>query len=77
MHMRVIYVGRHLSQTHQKILYAPAEDRTGDLSILRRALYHVAIKTGLYRKAVQVHDIPNIYPVTFSRNLMLCLSFSI
>ena len=37
---------------------APNEDRTGDLSILRRALYHVAIKAGLYRKAVQVYYIP-------------------
>ena len=42
----------------------PAEDGTGDPSILRRALYHVAIKAGLYRKAVQVYYIPNLYPVT-------------
>ena len=29
------------------------------------ALYHVAIKAGLYRKTVQVYDIhvPNLYPV--------------
>ena len=64
MHMRVIYVGRHLSRTLKKILHAPAEDRTGDLSIYSLALYHVAIKAGLYRKAVQVYYIPNIYPVT-------------
>ena len=38
-----------------KKLHAPAEDRTGDLSILRRALYHIAIKASLYRKAVQVY----------------------
>ena len=44
--------------------HAPAEDRTGDHSIYRLALYHVAIKAGLYRKAVQVYDIPNLYPVT-------------
>ena len=66
MHMRVIYVGRHLSRTRKKILYALAGDRTGDPSIYSRALYHVAIKAGLYRKAVQVYYIPNLYPVTHS-----------
>ena len=65
MHMRVIYVGRHLSRTLKNI-HVPAEDRTGDPSISSLALYHVAIKAGLYRKAVQVYDIPNLYPVTFS-----------
>ena len=64
MHMRVIYVGRHLSQTLKRIFLAPAEDRTGDLSIYSLALYHVAIKAGLYRKAVQEYFIPNLYPVT-------------
>ena len=54
----------HLSRTLQTNLHAPAEDRTGDPSIYCRALYHVAIKGGLYRKAVQVNDIPNLYPVT-------------
>ena len=53
-----------------KNFHAPAEDRTGDLSILRRALYHVAIKAGLYRKAVQVYHIPNLYPVTFSPSIL-------
>ena len=66
MHMWVIYVGRHLSRTLKKIHHSPAEDRTGDPSIYSRALYHVAIKAGLYRKAVQVYDIPNLYPVTFT-----------
>ena len=47
-----------------KNLHAPAEDRTGDSSISSLALYHVAIKAGLYRKAVQVCDIPNLSPVT-------------
>ena len=65
MHMWVISVGRHLSRT-LKNPHVPAEDRTGNLSILRRALYHVAIKAGLYRKAVQVYYIPNLYPVTNS-----------
>ena len=64
MHMRVIYVGRHLSRTLKKIFHAPAEDRTGDLLIYSLALYHVAIKAGMYRKAVQVYFIPNLYPVT-------------
>ena len=44
--------------------HAPAEDRTGDPSIYSLALYHVAIKAGLYHKAVQVYYIPNLYPVT-------------
>ena len=65
MHMRVIYVGRHLSRTLKKS-NALAEDRTGNPSIYSLALYHVAIKAGLYRKAVQVYYIPNQYPVTFS-----------
>ena len=56
--MWVIYVGRHLSRT-LKNFHAPAEDRTGDPSIYSLALYHVAIKAGLYRKAVQVYYIPN------------------
>ena len=43
---------------------APVEGRTGDPSIYNLALYHVAIKAGLYHKAVQVYDIPNLYPVT-------------
>ena len=60
MHMWIISVGRHLSRTLKKA-NAPAEDRTGDPSIYSLALYHVAIKAGLYRKAVQVYHIPNIY----------------
>ena len=64
MHMWVIYAGRHLSRTLKKNLHVPAEDRTGDPSISSLALYHVAIKAGLYRKAVQVYYIPNQYPVT-------------
>ena len=71
MHMWVIYVGRHLSQTLKKS-NAPAEDRTRDLSIYSLALYHVAIKAGLYRKAVQVYHIPKLYPVTY-----LSSSFSV
>ena len=63
MHMWVIYVGLHLSRT-LKNFHVPAEDRTGDPSIYSLALYHVAIKAGLYRKAVQVYYIPNQYPVT-------------
>ena len=53
-----------------KNLHSPAEDRTGDPWIYSRALYHVAIKAGLYRKAVQVYDIPNQYPVTFSPSML-------
>ena len=64
MHMWAIYVGRHLSRT-LKNLRVPAEDRTGDPLISSLALYHVAIKAGLYRKAVQVYIISNLYPVTF------------
>ena len=74
MHMWAIYVGRHLSRTLKKILHAPAEDRTGDLSIYSLALYHVAIKAGLYRKAVQVYYIPNQYPVTLLFKITLIRS---
>ena len=45
-------------------LHAPAEDQTGDPLIYSLALYHVAVKAGLYPKAVQVYYIPNLYPVT-------------
>ena len=48
-----------MSRTLKKILHAPVEDRAGDPSIYSLALYHVAIKAGLYRKAVQVYYIPN------------------
>ena len=53
-----------------KNVHAQAEDRTGDPSIYSLALYHVAIKAGLYRKAVQVYYIPNLYPVTFSTSIL-------
>ena len=53
-----------------KNFHAPAEDRTGDLSIYSRALYHIAIKAGLYRKAVQVYDISSLYPMTFSPSIL-------
>ena len=53
-----------------KNLHAPAEDRTGNPSIYSRALYHVAIKADLYREAVEVYDIPNLYPVTFSLSIL-------
>ena len=64
------HVGRHLSRTLKKS-NAPAEDRTGDPSIYSLALYHVAIKTGLYRKAVQVYYIPNLYPVTHETRIFI------
>ena len=53
-----------------KKLHAPAKDRTGDPSIYSLALYHVTVKAGLYRKAVQVYYIPNLYPVTFSPSIL-------
>ena len=56
--------------TLKKSFNVPAEDRTGDPSIYSLALYHVAIKAGLYRKAVQVYHIPNLYPVTFSPSIL-------
>ena len=67
MHMWDIYVGRHLSRTLKKYLHSPAEDRTGVPSSYSLALYHVAIKAGLYRKAVQVYYIPNLYPEIYAR----------
>ena len=59
-----------MSQTLKKILHAPVEDWTGDPSIYSLALNHVAIKAGLYGKAVQVYYIPNLYPVTFSPSIL-------
>ena len=52
-----------MSQTLKKS-HAPIEDRTGDPLIYSLALYHVTIKAGLYRKAVQVYHILNLYPET-------------
>ena len=53
----VISIGRHLSHTlKKKNLHAQAGDQTGDPSI--------NIKVAWYRKAVQMYDIPNLYPVT-------------
>ena len=63
MHLWVIYVGQHSSQT-LKTSHAPVEDRAGDLVIYSLAIHHVAIKAGLYRKAVQVYDISELYTVT-------------
>ena len=48
-----------------KKLHVPAKDKTEDPSFNNLTLYHVALK-GLFSKAVQVYDIPNLYPVTFS-----------
>ena len=76
MHMWVISVGRHLSRTHKKS-NASAEDRPGDPSIYILALYHVTIKAGLYRKEVQVYDIPSIYPVTLVPDHCLSFYFSL
>ena len=69
--MWVIYGGCHLSRTHENH-HAPAEDRTRDLSINSRVHYHVAIKAGLYRKAVQVYGIPILYPVAYHK--LKCLA---
>ena len=55
MHVWNIYVGRHLDS--QNKLHVPADDRTENPSLYSRALYHVTIKAGLYRKAVQVYHI--------------------
>ena len=60
----------HMCHGLLKNSHAPAEDRTGDPSICSLALYHVAIKAGLYRKAVQVYYKPNLYPVTFSPSIL-------
>ena len=52
-----------------KYLHCPGRGSNGDPSIYSRALYHVAIKAGLY-KAVQVYYKPNLYPVTFSPSIL-------
>ena len=66
----LFYVHGKICHGLLKNFHAPAEDRTGNPSIYSLALYHVAIKAGLYRKAVQVYDIPNLYPVTFSLSMV-------
>ena len=60
MHMWVIYVGRHLSRTLKK---SPCPGRGSNRGPFE--LKSIAIKAGLYRKAVQVYIIPNVYPVTY------------
>ena len=45
-----------------KNLHVPAEDRTGGPSISSLALYHVAIKAGLYRKALYT-SVPYTYSI--------------
>ena len=68
-----VYRGRKTTiqkKKKKKNLHVPAEDRTRDPLISSLALYHVALKAGLYRKAVQVYDIPNLYPVTFSPSIL-------
>ena len=52
-----------LSQS-ENILPAPAGDSNPGRWIYRQTLYHVAVKTGFYRKAVEVCYTP--IPVTFS-----------
>ena len=59
MHMLVIYVGAPNVTGEEKIFRPdPAEDRTRDPPHVKRILYHVTIKAGLYRKAVLVCYIP-------------------
>ena len=59
-----------LKKSH-KILYVPSPYSNPVLLGDRRTLYHVAIKAGLYRKAVQVYDIPN-YHIPCDTNTDLC-----
>ena len=61
MHLWVLYGGVPLSQT-LKILYVPSWGLNPGLLGARQTLYHVAIKTGLYRKAVQAYDILKLSP---------------
>ena len=48
-----------------KNLPVPAGDRTGDVFDLEASTLPRRYKIGLYRQAVQVYDIPNLYPVTY------------
>ena len=66
MHMWVIYVGAPNVTGEEKIFSPnPAEDRTRDPSHKNPTLYRIAIKAGLYRKAVQVFIY--VYPVTYGK----------
>ena len=42
----------------ENILPAPARNRNPGRWIYRQTLYHVAVKAGFYRKAVEVYHIP-------------------
>ena len=49
----VIYVGRHCRRT--KIFYLPQPGIEPRLLDIQATLYHVAVKAGFYRKAVEVY----------------------
>ena len=70
IHMLVISIGRHLSRTLKKST-CPGRGPNRGPSIYCLALYHISLKAGLYRKAVQVYHIPNLYPVKFSPSMLL------
>ena len=48
----------------RKYFTCPSRESNPDRWIYRQTLYHVAVKTGVYSKAVEVYFIPS--PVTFS-----------
>ena len=49
----VIYVGRHCRRA--KIFTCPSRDSNPGRWIYRQTLYHVAVKAGFYRKAVEMY----------------------
>ena len=58
-HMWVIYVGRQMLQVKKmEITFFPDRGSNPVRWTQSPTLYHVAIKAGLYRKAVQVYHIP-------------------
>ena len=71
--MRIIYVVRYLSRTLKNLVCPQPEFEPMTLG-KRRTLYHVAIKAGLYRNAVQVYGSPNLYRVTKNKLLFTWLS---
>ena len=66
MHMWVIYIGRHLSRNLKQSPCPGRGSNRGPFDLKSSTLPR-RYKAGLYRKAVQVYDIPNLYPVTFNQ----------
>ena len=59
-----------MSRTFKKFSCLGRGSNRGPFDLQSSTLPRHSTKAGLYRKAVQVYDIPNHYPVTFSPSIM-------